>query len=40
MNAPAKTRVEQPKEPAAPNVEELHEIGAAKDRGRKRIHGG
>ena len=36
MNAPAKTRVEQPKEPAAPNVVELHEIGAAKDRERKR----
>jgi hypothetical protein len=36
MNAPAKTRVEQPKEPAAPNVVELHEIAAAKDRERKR----
>jgi hypothetical protein len=30
------TRVEQPKEPAAPNVVELHEIAAAKERGRKR----
>src|SRR6478609_1631021 len=36
MNAPAKTRVEQPKQPAAPNVVELHEIAAAKERERKR----
>ena len=34
MNAPAKTRVA--KEPAAPNVVELHEIAAAKERERKR----